>query len=70
MNTDMTPRDELQRPSRPPRATLREPNTSKTQILIWGVPRDLKHRFKINCARRGLTMREVILKFLRENSGV
>lgn len=36
-----------------------------TEILIWKVPVDLKARFKAECARRGISMRDAVLEFIR-----
>jgi len=36
-----------------------------TSLLIWNIPKDTKHTFKISCVEQGVTMRETILKFLR-----
>ncbi len=34
-------------------------------MIIERVPEDLRNEFKAECARRGLTMREVILRFMQ-----
>lgn len=38
----------------------------KTSLLIWDVPENLKTTFKATCAKRGVSMRDVILGFLKD----
>ena len=43
----------------------RKPSKQGPVLLIWGVPKNLKARFKAKCARKGVTMRDTVLGFLR-----
>ena len=35
------------------------------ELLIWGVPRKLRDRFKAKCVRKGVTMKETVVDLLR-----
>ena len=41
-------------------------NPSKmSPLLIWNVPKEVRLRFKLACVRKGRTMRDVIMEFLK-----
>ena len=35
-------------------------------LLIWNVPRILRRRFRSACFERGITMRQVILNYMKQ----
>lgn len=37
-------------------------------LTIWDVPPDLKARFKSRCIKNGMTMRDAVLRFLKDYS--
>ena len=37
-----------------------------TQLIVCGVPEDLKMQFKLSCVRRGLSMSEVLIEAIRK----
>ena len=39
-------------------------NPNTTELLVWGIPRNTKNRFKAACVRRGLTMRDMIIRLI------
>lgn len=47
---------------KPKASPRREPGT--TELLVWGVPEDLKNRFKAACAANGKDIKEVIVDFM------
>ena len=34
------------------------------ELVIWGVPENTKARFKIACARKGVTMKDAVIALL------
>ncbi len=41
------------------------PKEKTCTLMVWGIPKALKQKFKIECARKGIPMREAIMDFLR-----
>lgn len=37
----------------------------RTALQVWGIPAELKTKFKIACLRKGTTMRNAVLAFLK-----
>lgn len=35
-------------------------------IMTWNVPEDLKKKFKIKCAKEGITMEEAIVNLIKK----
>jgi len=47
-------------------------NNLDCQLMIWGVPLQVKRDFKAKCVEKGVSMRETIIEFLKdytENAG-
>ncbi len=38
--------------------------SDECELLIWGVPRVLRRRFKLACMRNDSTMKQTILRFM------
>lgn len=51
----------------PPPAVIPPPEKDKTEILIWGVPANLKRRFKMRCARDRISMREQLIQLIENH---
>lgn len=41
-------------------------NPKYTQLLIWGIPKRVKEKFKQACAKESTSMRQTIIQFMRE----
>jgi len=37
-----------------------------TEMLIWGIPEELKHKFKMRCMEQEETMKDVIIDFMQK----
>lgn len=42
------------------------PNNKGVAIIIDRLPRNLRNQFKAACAKRGISMRDALLKFIRD----
>jgi len=44
----------------------RETDIHKTQLLIWGIPKELKARFKGCCSLNNTSMKIVIIELMKD----
>ena len=47
-----------------PRKEQLPPEAKTTNLMLWSVPVVSKHRFKEACARKGVTMKEALLRLM------
>lgn len=44
----------------------RKPDDGTRPLMIWGVPRNVKARFKARCSQQEVSMKQVIIEFMEE----
>ncbi len=50
----------------PKKLTPKRTDESTCALLIWGVPRKLKRKFKAQCIREGRSMKDAVIDLLGE----
>ena len=41
-------------------------NDTKCQLMVWGIPKMTKIRFKAACAKKGLTMKDALITVMNQ----
>lgn len=62
--TKLTPKPKACRTKRKTSTSAMNAKRMETVLLIWGVPKKVKAKFKEKCTHDGITMRDAILNFM------